>query len=131
MLKTSSLGSSGWSSQYTFETESGQKVFVKIALAEDVMMFKGEALGLTAMYGEVGPVSDAFMHLQGIGEAALLIRFVQKPRLSGYQKSIIMGPCLTYQEVIARLLPLLAVANSLFGEELMPGLQVAAGGHSS
>lgn len=51
--KSSSLGSSGWSSQYTFETESGKKVFAKIALGEDVVMFKGEALGLSAMYGKI------------------------------------------------------------------------------
>ncbi|KAK9832886.1 hypothetical protein WJX74_000787 [Apatococcus lobatus] len=48
--KSSSLGSSGWSSQYTYETESGKKVFAKIAFGEDVVMFKGEALGLNAMY---------------------------------------------------------------------------------
>lgn len=53
VTRSSSLGSSGWSSQYTFETESGKKVFAKIALGEDVVMFKGEALGLSAMYGKV------------------------------------------------------------------------------
>ncbi len=51
VVRNSSLGSSGWSSQYTFDTESGKKVFAKIALGEDVVMFKGEALGLAAMYG--------------------------------------------------------------------------------
>ncbi len=53
VVKSSSLGSSGWSSQYTLHTKSGEKVFAKVAMGEDVVMFKGEALGLQAMYGEV------------------------------------------------------------------------------
>ena len=45
-------GSSSWSSAYTYETESGTKYFVKVALGRDKSMFEGEALGLSALYGE-------------------------------------------------------------------------------
>jgi protein-ribulosamine 3-kinase len=45
-------GSSGWSSAYVYSTESGQKFFVKSSQSRDDSMFKGEALGLQAMYGE-------------------------------------------------------------------------------
>ena len=45
------IGSSGWSSQYIYETESKDSFFVKTARGKDEGMFKGEALGLQAMYG--------------------------------------------------------------------------------
>jgi hypothetical protein len=45
------IGSSSWSSAYTYDTDSGAKYFVKTALGKDEGMFKGEALGLQAMYG--------------------------------------------------------------------------------
>ena len=52
MTKESFAGSSSWSSAYTYETESGTKYFVKVALGRDKRMFEGEALGLSALYGE-------------------------------------------------------------------------------
>lgn len=49
---TSSLGSSGWSSFQKVQTASGQSFFVKQARGRGAeAMFKGEALGLRAMYG--------------------------------------------------------------------------------
>ncbi|KAK9823417.1 hypothetical protein WJX72_002613 [[Myrmecia] bisecta] len=44
------MGSSGWSSAYCYETDQGAKYFVKLARGRDAGMFKGEALGLQAMY---------------------------------------------------------------------------------
>ena len=45
-------GSSSWSSAYTYETESGTKYFVKVALGRNQSMFEGEALGLRALHGD-------------------------------------------------------------------------------
>ncbi|CAD7703653.1 unnamed protein product [Ostreobium quekettii] len=50
VVKSSLVGSSGWSSQYIYETDSGVKLFVKTSRGSDEGMFKGEALGLQAMY---------------------------------------------------------------------------------
>ncbi|CAL8462613.1 g2146 [Coccomyxa elongata] len=44
------VSSSSWSSAYVYTTESGQKLFVKQSSNGDEGMFKGEALGLQAMY---------------------------------------------------------------------------------
>lgn len=52
IVGTSLRGSSGWSSQYEMKTESGEKYFVKTARGSSETMFKGEALGLQAMYGQ-------------------------------------------------------------------------------
>lgn len=52
IVGTSQRGSSGWSSQYEMETESGEKYFVKTGRGSSEEMFKGEALGLQAMYGQ-------------------------------------------------------------------------------
>lgn len=52
MTKENFAGSSSWSSAYTYETESGTKYFVKVALGRDKSMFEGEALGLRALYGD-------------------------------------------------------------------------------
>jgi hypothetical protein len=49
------IGSSSWSSAYTYDTDLGAKYFVKTALGKDEGMFKGEALGLQAMYGVQHP----------------------------------------------------------------------------
>ena len=50
---TTSLGSSDWSSFQRLQTASGQRFFVKQARGHAAeAMFNGEALGLTAMYGE-------------------------------------------------------------------------------
>lgn len=46
------VSSSSWSSAYVYTTQSGQKLFVKQSSNGDEGMFKGEALGLQAMYGE-------------------------------------------------------------------------------
>ena len=54
MAKENFAGSSSWSSAYTYETESGTKYFVKVALGRDKSMFEGEALGLRALYGKFG-----------------------------------------------------------------------------
>jgi len=43
-------GGSSWSSAYIYTTSSGTKLFVKTALGRDEAMFRGEALGLQAMY---------------------------------------------------------------------------------
>lgn len=51
VLKKSSMGSSSWASSAVYELKSGQKFFVKQSLGRDEEMFKGEALGLQAMYG--------------------------------------------------------------------------------
>lgn len=45
------MGSSSWSNAYRYDTESGQRYFVKEAKGQDGTMFKGEALGLQALYG--------------------------------------------------------------------------------
>lgn len=38
---------------YVYQMTGGQKYFVKLAMGRDEKMFKGEALGLQAMYGEL------------------------------------------------------------------------------
>lgn len=53
MVKQEFMGGSSWSSAYVYHTQGGQKYFVKLALGRDESMFKGEALGLSAMYGEM------------------------------------------------------------------------------
>eukprot|EP00892_Ulva_mutabilis_P007607 jgi/Ulvmu1/5218/UM022_0011.1 len=45
------FGSSGWSSQIVYDTTDGGKFFVKTSRRSADKMFKGEALGLQAMYG--------------------------------------------------------------------------------
>lgn len=44
------MGGSNWSSARVYATTSGQKFFVKSSRARDEGMFKGEALGLQAMF---------------------------------------------------------------------------------
>lgn len=51
VTKEQLAGSSQWSSAYVYDTESGKKFFVKLSLGRDSSMFKGEALGLQALYG--------------------------------------------------------------------------------
>lgn len=53
VTKEQLAGSSQWSSAYVYQTENGKKYFVKLSLGRDSSMFKGEALGLQALYGEV------------------------------------------------------------------------------
>lgn len=50
VVKETFNGSSSWSSAYTYETSSGKKYFVKMALGRGESMFRGEAQGLQAMY---------------------------------------------------------------------------------
>ena len=45
------MGSSSWSNAYRYDTDGGKSFFVKEAKGQDGTMFKGEALGLQAMYG--------------------------------------------------------------------------------
>ena len=45
------MGQSSWATSHRYETDSGKKFFVKMARGQDGSMFKGEALGLQAMYG--------------------------------------------------------------------------------
>ncbi len=52
VTKERGLGSSGWSSQYLYETDKGTKYFVKLAMGRDLSMFQGEEKGLMAMFGE-------------------------------------------------------------------------------
>ena len=47
------MGQSSWATSHRYETDSGKKFFVKMARGQDGSMFKGEALGLQAMYGEL------------------------------------------------------------------------------
>ncbi|GMH36315.1 hypothetical protein BSKO_04183 [Bryopsis sp. KO-2023] len=54
VVKSNLFGSSGWSSQYVMETSQGAKYFIKTARGSDESMFKGEALGLQAMYDAGG-----------------------------------------------------------------------------
>ena len=60
------VSSSSWSSAYVYTTEGGKKLFVKQSSNGDDWMFKGEALGLQAMYGEAqmqGRLMEAFTHV--------------------------------------------------------------------
>ncbi|KAG2491705.1 hypothetical protein HYH03_009868 [Edaphochlamys debaryana] len=50
VVKEGFVGGSGWSSAYTVDTQDGRRFFVKTALGRDDSMFRGEALGLQAMY---------------------------------------------------------------------------------
>eukprot|EP01025_Chloroclados_australasicus_P064795 TRINITY_DN8703_c0_g1_i1.p1 TRINITY_DN8703_c0_g1~~TRINITY_DN8703_c0_g1_i1.p1 ORF type:complete len:334 (-),score=49.49 TRINITY_DN8703_c0_g1_i1:166-1053(-) len=51
VVKSDFVGSSSWSSQYIMNMEDGTRYFVKTARGYSVdAMFKGEALGLTALY---------------------------------------------------------------------------------
>ncbi|KAK9812179.1 hypothetical protein WJX73_002325 [Symbiochloris irregularis] len=50
VTKESFMSSSSWSNAYRYDTDSGQRFFVKEAKGQDGTMFKGEALGLQAMY---------------------------------------------------------------------------------
>ena len=52
MTKPKLIDSSGWSSQYMYETETQDKYFVNTARGVDEGMFKGEAVELQAMYSE-------------------------------------------------------------------------------
>ena len=52
MTKSKWIDSSGWSSQYIYETETQDKYFVNTTRGLDEGMFKGEALRLQAMYSE-------------------------------------------------------------------------------
>lgn len=54
VVSRSQVSSSGWSSAYVYQTDNGTKYFVKQSgSGADKGMFKGEALGLQAMYGEI------------------------------------------------------------------------------
>lgn len=46
-------GTSGWSSQYKVKTSEGAKLFMKTCRSSDDTMFKGEALGLQALYSKL------------------------------------------------------------------------------
>jgi hypothetical protein len=53
VTKEKFLGGSNWSSAYLYTTDQGSEYFVKLAMGSaDDSMFRGEALGLKAMYGE-------------------------------------------------------------------------------
>ncbi|GFR48095.1 hypothetical protein Agub_g9780 [Astrephomene gubernaculifera] len=54
VVRECSLGGSGWSSAFVVETQGGQRYFVKTSQGRDDggSMFRGEALGLQALYGE-------------------------------------------------------------------------------
>lgn len=52
VTKQQFMGGSGWSSAYVYSMTGGQQYFVKLAVGRDDAMFRGEALGLQAMYGE-------------------------------------------------------------------------------
>lgn len=52
VISRSMVSSSSWSSAYVYTTEEGKKLFVKQSSGGDDGMFRGEALGLQAMYGE-------------------------------------------------------------------------------
>ena len=60
VTKEQLAGSSQWSSAYVYDTESGQKFFVKLSLGRDSSMFEGEALGLQALYGMVHHVVSRY-----------------------------------------------------------------------
>ena len=47
---TSRIGGSNWASQYKYKVPDGSEFFVKTARQSADSMFKGEALGLMAMY---------------------------------------------------------------------------------
>lgn len=69
VVSQSSMGSSDWASTYVYQTDKGASYFVKVALGgRDDSMFKGEALGLQAMYGKPGCLLDrlviACSHIQ-------------------------------------------------------------------
>lgn len=51
-------GTSGWSSQSEVTTSQGSKLFLKTCRQSDETMFKGEALGLQALYGKISLCSD-------------------------------------------------------------------------
>jgi protein-ribulosamine 3-kinase len=51
VVSRSMVSSSSWSSAYVYTTEGGKKLFVKQSSNGADGMFKGEALGLQAMYG--------------------------------------------------------------------------------
>jgi len=46
----SNIGGSGWAKQYVYKVADGHQFFVKTARQSAATMFKGEALGLMAMY---------------------------------------------------------------------------------
>ena len=46
----SNIGGSGWANQYMYTVPDGTRFFVKTARQRADTMFKGEALGLMAMY---------------------------------------------------------------------------------
>ena len=52
IVRKQPMGSSSWSSASVYETEGGQKYFVKETRGHGVGMFEGEALGLQAMHGK-------------------------------------------------------------------------------
>ncbi|GAB4824243.1 hypothetical protein N2152v2_011289 [Parachlorella kessleri] len=76
VAKQAFVGGSGWSSAYTYVMTGGQKYFVKLAMGRDETMFKGEALGLRAMY-DTGTVRIPKVHhygaLSGPGRAGSFI----------------------------------------------------------
>lgn len=51
VVSRSMVSSSSWSSAYVYTTDGGKKLFVKQSSNGGEGMFKGEALGLQAMYG--------------------------------------------------------------------------------
>ena len=58
VVKEKLAGSSSWSSAYVYHTDSGRKFFVKLSQGRDSSMFKGEALGLQALYGTILPLKS-------------------------------------------------------------------------
>lgn len=75
------MSSSSWANAYRYDTDSGQRFFVKEAKGQDGTMFKGEALGLQAMYGMPRPSSflarlTATKHLQLLSLATLIMTAV-------------------------------------------------------
>ena len=68
VVKEKLAGSSSWSSAYVYHTDSGKKFFVKLSQGRDSSMFKGEALGLQALYGTILPLQ---CHLMLYGHAVV------------------------------------------------------------
>ena len=63
------MGQSSWATSHRYETDSGKKFFVKMARGQDGSMFKGEALGLQAMYGEPDTyLADHTLHVMQLTE---------------------------------------------------------------
>ena len=80
VVSRNQVSSSSWSSAYVYETESGTKYFVKQSgRGADEGMFKGEALGLQAMYGKcftrkLAVVIAYLLRIQDCNEGVIVYR---------------------------------------------------------